>query len=198
MRGLVEHCIRLEAQVKRTIWTPTFAWLAAAGAALVFAIASPDESNVMGRLPQFTAKRLDQQSLVLPGQLPADRALALVAYTRHQREEVQSWIHGMSLDAGSSLPWFRLSVVSDPGSDTARSEVERKLLERYPQQAERARMVPVFTNRDAFARAAGTSSTEHAAVLVLDRDGHVLARAEGPYDEAKAQALRETLLARQD
>jgi hypothetical protein len=190
--------MRVEALVKRTIWTPTFAWLAAAGAALALAVAAPDESNVMGRLPQFTAKRLDQQSLVLPGQLPAERTLALVAYTRHQREEIQSWIHGLNLDAGSTIPWFRLSVVNDPGSDTARSEVERKLLARYPQQAERARMVPVFTNREAFARAAGTSSTEHAAVLVLDRDGHVLARAEGPFDEAKAQALRETLLVRQD
>ena len=184
--------------MKRTIWTPTFAWLGAAGAALALAVAAPDETNVMGRLPTFAAKRLDQQALVLPGQLPADRTLALVAYTRHQRQEVQSWIHGLNLDVNSPIPWFRLSVVNDPGSETARSEVERKLLAHYPQQAERARLIPVFTNREAFARAAGTSSTEHAAVLVLDRDGHVLARAEGPFDEAKAQALRETLLVRQD
>ncbi|HEY8050187.1 MAG TPA: hypothetical protein VIE63_13510 [Ramlibacter sp.] len=182
--------------MKRTSWTPTFAWLAAAGVALGLAIASPDETNLMGRLPKFTAKRLDQQPLVLPSQLPAERSLALVAYTRHQRDEVQSWIRGMSLDANSAIPWFRLSVVNDPGSDTARSEVEQKLLARYPQQAERARLAPVFTNREAFARAAGVSGTEHAAVLVVDRDGHVLARAEGAFDEAKAQALRETLLAR--
>jgi hypothetical protein len=188
----------MEAKMKRTIWTPTFAWIAAAGAALALALAAPDEANVMGRLPAFTAKRLDQQALVLPGQLPAERSLALVAYTRHQREEVQSWITGLDLQANSTIPWFRLSVINDPGSETARSEVERKLLARYPHEAERARLVPVFTNREAFARAAGTS-TEHAAVLVVDRDGRVLARAEGPFDAAKAQALRETLLAsRQD
>jgi len=184
--------------LKRTIWTPTFAWLAAASAALALALAGPDESDVMGRLPSFAAKRLDQQALALPGQLPSDRTLALVAYTRHQREEVQSWIHGLELQGNSAIPWFRLSVINDPGSEVARSEVEKRLLARYPQAAERARLVPVFTNREAFARAAGTSSTEHAAVLVLDRDGHVLARAEGAFDETKAQALRETLLARQD
>ncbi|HUR90530.1 MAG TPA: hypothetical protein VMZ74_15710 [Ramlibacter sp.] len=184
--------------MKRTILTPTFAWLAAAGVALALALAGPDESNVMGRLPSFTAKRLDQQSLVLPGQLQAERTLALVAYTRHQREEVQSWIQGLDLQANSPIPWFRLSVVNDPGSDVARSEVEKKILARYPNASERARLVPVFTNREAFARAAGTSSIDHAAVLVIDRDGHVLARAEGPYDAAKAQALRETLLGRQD
>ena len=184
--------------MRRTIWTPTFAWLAAAAAALALALAAPDEANVMGRLPTFTAKRLDQQALMLPGQLPADRTLALVAYTRHQREEIQSWIHGLQLESDPSLPWFRLSVINDPGSETARSEVEQKLLARYPHQAERARLVPVFTNREAFARAAGVSGTEHAAVLVVDRDGRVLARAEGSFDADKAQALRETLLVRSD
>lgn len=184
--------------MKRTIWTPTFAWLAAVGAALALALAGPDEANVMGHLPSFTAKRLDQQALALPGQLPAERTLALVAYTRHQREEIQSWIQGLELQGNSAIPWFRLSVINDPGSENARSEVEKKLLARYPKESERARLVPVFTNREAFARAAGTSSTEHAAVLVLDRDGHVLARAEGPFDESKAQALRETLLVHQD
>lgn len=184
--------------MKTTNWTPTLAWLGLASLALVLAFAAPDEGNVMGRLPTISAKRLDQQALQLPAQLPAERSLALVAYTKHQREEVQSWIHGMKLELDSALPWFRLSVLNDPGSETARSEAEKRLLARYPNASERARLVPIFTNREAFARAAGVSSTEHAAVLVVDRDGRVLARAEGAYDEAKAQALRETLLARND
>lgn len=179
-------------------WTPTLAWLGAAGIALAFAFAAPDEGNVMGRLPTISAKRLDQQPLHLPAQLTAPRTLALVAYTKHQREEVQSWIRGMQLESDSAMPWFRLSVLNDPGSETARSAVEKRMLAHYPDAAERARLVPVFTNRDAFARAAGTSSTEHAAVLIVDRNGRVLARAEGAYDEAKAAALRETLLARSD
>lgn len=179
--------------MKRTIWTPTFAWLAAASAAMLFAFVAPDEVRVMGRLPTISAKRLDQRPVVLPDQLPAERTLALVAYTKHQREEVQSWIQGMGLDGDSSISWFRLSVVNDPGSDSARSAVEQRLLAKHARDVDRSRLVPVFTNGEAFARAAGTSSTEHAAVLVVDRDGHVLARAEGPYDIDKAQALRETL-----
>jgi len=64
-----------------------------------------------------------------------------------------------------------------------------------PQQ-DRARLVPVFTNREAFVRAAGLSNAEHASVLVLDREGKVLARAEGMFDEEKARALRQTLFAK--
>ena len=184
--------------MKRTILTPTFAWLAAASAAFLLAFAAPDEVNLMGRLPAINAKRLDQQPIVLPGQLPAERSLALVAYTRHQRGEIQSWVRGMRLESDAAIAWFRLSVINDPGSESARSVVEQKLLERHPRDTDRSRLVPVFTNRDAFARAAGVSGTEHAAVLVVDRDGHVLARAEGAYDEAKAQALRETLRVTRD
>ena len=184
--------------MRRTIWTPTFLWLAAASAALLFAFNGPDEANVMGRLPSVAAKRLDQQPLMLPNQLPAERTLALVAYTRHQREEVQSWIRGMGLDTDATIPWFRLSVINDPGSEVARNELERKLLARHPHEADRAKLVPVFTNREAFARAAGMSGTQHAAVLVVSRDGQVLARAEGEYDAAKAAALRETLRIQHD
>ena len=180
--------------MKRTFWTPTVAWLGAVSAALLFAFAGPSEVTLMGQLPSISAKRLDQQPIQLPSQLPAERTLALVAYTRHQREEIQSWVRGMQLEADPGIAWFRLSVINDPGSDSARSEVERKLLARNPREADRSRLVPVFTNREAFARAAGGSGTEHAAVLVVNRDGKVLARAEGAYDEAKAQALRETLL----
>lgn len=58
--------------------------------------------------------------------------------------------------------------------------------------------VPVHKDRDAFVRATGLASADHASVLVLDREGNVLARAQGPFDPDKAQALRETLLAQND
>ena len=111
--------------MKRTIWTPTFAWLGAVSVAIFFAFTGPSEVSLMGQLPAITAKRLDQQPVALPGQLPAERSLALVAYSRHQREESQSWIRGMGLEHDSAIAWFRLSVINDPGSEHARSAVEQ-------------------------------------------------------------------------
>ncbi len=55
--------------------------------------------------------------------------------------------------------------------------------------------MPVFTDRASFVREAGLSDPDHASVLVLDREGNVLARAQGPFRPDKAQALRETVLA---
>jgi len=184
--------------MKRTIWTPTLAWLAAASAALVLAFATPTESKFMGRLPTLTAKSLSQQPVVLPYGLPAQRTLALVAFDRGHRGEIDSWIQGLRLDSDASIPWFKMPVMNDPGSAGARTDIENRLLARHTAQIDRSRLVPVFTDRDAFVRAAGLSGTEHAGVLVLNRDGQVLARAEGMFDESKAEALRATLQSQHD
>lgn len=178
----------------RTMWTPTLAWLAAATAALVLALAAPNESNLLGQLPTLTVKRLDQQRNVLQQGLPAQRTLALVAFQPGQRDEIRSWIRGLGLNQDPSIAWFKMPVLNDPGTERARSDIESVLLARHSAEVDRSRLVPVFTDRDAFIRAAGLSSTEHAWVLVLDRDGKVLARAEGQFNQDKAQALRETLL----
>lgn len=184
--------------MNRTTWTPTLAWLAAVSAAVMFAWAAPDESTVMGHVPTLHARSIDQQQVLLPQQLPAERTLALVGYTRNHRSEIDSWIQGLRLDKDATIAWLRMPVFNDPGTPQARAVIENKLLERHPREADRARLMPVFTNREAFIRAAGLSSAEHASILVLGRDGQVLARAEGMYDEDKGQALRETLLARGD
>lgn len=179
----------------KTIWTPTLAWLAAVTAALMLALAAPNETNFLGRLPTLTAKRLDQQRILLPQGLPAERTLALVAFRSSQRDEVRSWIRGLRLDQDPSIAWFKMPVLNDPGTEKARNEIESILLAGHARDIDRSRLVPVFTDRDAFIRAAGLTGTRHAWVLVLDRDGKVLARAEGRFDQHKAQALRETLLA---
>jgi hypothetical protein len=181
--------------MRKTIWTPTLVWLGAATGALMLALVAPNESNVMGQLPTLTLKRLDQQRIVVPHGFLADRTLALVGFSHEHHEEIDSWIKGLRLDQDSSISWFKMPVLNDPGDEDARSAIENKMLARNPSEQARSRLVPVFTNRQAFIRAAGLSGTEHASVLVVNREGKVLARAEGRFNEEKAQALRETLFA---
>ena len=178
-----------------TTWTPTLAWLAAASGALLLAVAAPSETHLMGQLPSLTAQRLDLEQ---PSSFSAGRTLALVGFSRDQRDEIQSWIRGLQLDRDNSIPWVKMPVLTDPGSEAARRDAERQLLATHRLAGHTWRVVPVFTNRAQFIRAAGLSGMDHASVLVLSREGRVLARAEGPFDERRAQVLRETLLAQRD
>jgi hypothetical protein len=176
-----------------TTWTSTFAWLLAACAALLLAWAAPNEGSVMGQLPAFMARTLDRQSVDVPGGLPAERTLALITFRGTQRAHIDGWVSGLNLGQDRSITWLRMPVLNDPGSVAARSAIEDKLLSHYPGDAERARMMPVFTNRDDFVRSASLNGTDQVYAVVVNRRGEVLARAEGMFDATKAQNLRETL-----
>ena len=172
------------------------AWLGVAGLALAFAVSAPTDSSVMGSMPAFMSQTLMRQPVAVPDGLPADRTLALITFKRGQRAQIESWIQGLNLRNDASITWMRMPVLNDPGTPTGRSAVENKLLRHYPADTERARLVPVFTDRANFARSAGLNGTDQVYAVVVNRQGDVLARVEGQFDPDKAQALRETLQAR--
>ena len=181
-----------------TIWTPVLGWVAAIGAAVALAVAAPNEKGLLGKLPNLSAKRLDQTLVTLPQQLPSDRTLAVVVFKREQRDEARGWIDGLRLHHDPAMPWLKLQVWSDPGDESSRRSIEQQIIERHASKPDRDRVLPLFTDKQAFVRATGLDGTEHVSILVLDRTGNVLARAQGPYDAGKAQALRATLLAQND
>lgn len=176
-----------------TTWTSAFAWLVATCTALALAWVAPNDTSVMGQLPVFVARTLDHQPVHVPSGLPAERTLALIAFRGTQKEHIDGWVAGLNLRQDRSIAWLRMPVLDDPGSVAGRSVIENKLLSRYPAGDERARMMPVFTNRDDFVRSAGLNGTEQVYAVVVNRRGEVLARAEGMFDANKAQNLRETL-----
>ncbi len=178
--------------MNRTTGT-TLAWVAVAGAGVGFAAWYPTESSVMGQLPAHSTQSLNRTPVSLPEDLPSDRTLALVTFSRDQRAQAESWIEGLNLASDATISWVRIPVLGDPDSPTARNDAENRLLGRYTADIERAKMLPMFIDKAAFARATGLHSTEQAYAVVFNRQGEVLARVQGPYDADKAQTLRETL-----
>jgi hypothetical protein len=170
-------------------------WLGTAGLALAMAVAAPNEGNVMGSLPAFMSQTLLRQPLAVPSGLPSDRTLAVITFQRGQHAQAESWIQGLNLRNDPSIAWMRMSVRDDPGTPTGRSDFENALLKHHPAATDRARLVPVFTNRASFVRSAGLNGTNQVYAVVVNRQGEVLARAEGQFDPDKARALRETLQA---
>lgn len=178
----------------KNMFTWTLAWLAAAGLAFALAFAAPNEASVMGRMPSFMAQTLSRQTMVIPDGLSSERTLALINFHKGQRPAIDSWINGLGLKNDPAITWLRIRVLNDPGTSDARIEVEDRLLAHYVAPAERARLLPVFTDTDAFMRTAGLPNADQVYAVVINRHGDILARVEGQYDPDKADALRETLL----
>jgi hypothetical protein len=181
--------------MKKAVLMNALAWLGAIAAALSLALATPSESSVMGRLPVLIAQPADKTPVSLPEGLPNGRTLAVVTFKHAQRVDAEEWIQGLQLRDAGDIQWIRMPVIEDPRDDARRAELQDKLLARYPSGVDRAALMPVFTDRDAFLRVAALDNHDQVYVLVLNRQGEILARAEGRFDAAKAEALRETLQA---
>ena len=168
-------------------------WLGAVSLAFALAVASPNESSVMGRMPAFTTQTLSRQPLAVPEGFPAERTLALITFKADQRAQVETWIEGLNLRNDSSISWMRVPVLNDPGTTSGRNALETRLRQNYLSDSERAKLVPVFTNKADFVRATGLNGVGQSYAVVVNRNGDVLARVEGQFDAQKAQYLRETL-----
>lgn len=178
----------------KPIWAYPLAWCAVVLATLVLAVATPRELGVMGRLPSSVGQQLDQKAALLAN--GDERFLALVSFHRYQRKDVESWINGLRLRHDASIAWVRMPVANDPGDPALRAAAESRILARYASARERQNLVPVVTDRAAFVESAGLRGTGSAYALVLNRNGEVLARVAGEFDETKAETLRDILTRR--
>ena len=176
----------------KPIWTFPWTWAAVVAVAVLLALATPRATGVLGRLPVDVGQKLEQQPL--PVGNGDERILALVTFDKHQRTQVDSWVSGLKLHDNQAVTWFRMPVIDDPKDAQKRAAAEDRLLARYAKAHERARLLPVFTDRAAFVQATGVRGTDQAMVLVITRNGEVLARVLGPFDEDKAQVVRDVLL----
>ena len=174
-------------------WKDILTWVGAVTVAMLLAFVGPSEHQLTGAVPPLAAQDLNRQPLQLPAGLPSERTLALIGFQRAHAVALDTWVRGLGLREDAQVDWLRMAVVNDPGDDQAREALQSRLQARYPNPMDRAHLVPVFTDRDAFVRAAWLPNAEQAYAVVLSRAGQVLARADGAFDEDKARALLNAL-----
>jgi hypothetical protein len=168
-------------------------WLTAVVIASALATLAPNDRSVMGRVPAIKTPGIVRMPASAPHPLAAERTLVLITFLPAHRVQADSWVEGLGLNENSSINWLRMPVLNDPGTSKDRVAAENRLRQRYPADAERERLFPLFTDRTDFVRNAGLNGADQFYALVLNREGDVLARVAGDFDAKKAKALRETL-----
>ncbi len=175
----------------KPIWRTPLTWLVVVLVAILLALATPRGVGTLGHLPPTVGKSLADK--VVPDDVSDRPIVALVSFQKQHREQVDGWVAGLALRQNKEIPWVRMPVIDDPGDETQRLAIQQRIHARYQVDQELARLMPVFTDRSAFMQATGVPTTEHAVVMVLNRNGDVLARVVGTYDEDKARTVRDAL-----
>ncbi len=149
------------------------------------------------RFPEVSGDNLEGETLSLPGDLAGEVNLLLIAFKRDQQDDIDTW-QQVGEELESRVPGFRfyeLPVMSQ-GIRVMRGVIEGGMRSGIEDPADRARTIPLFTDKPALREASGIETEESIQLLLVDREGRVLWHGEGPYAEATGAALAAAIAAR--
>ena len=166
--------------------------LLAAALLQVHAAAAPP-TEPTGRMPAMTAENLNERSLALPAELPAERTLVLIAFTQEQQADVDTWVKGLDLTSGR-VPWMELPVIA-PQNAFVRGMIGAGMRRDIRDAAIRERVVPLFVDPVGLRRALDLIGDDRQIyAIVFDRTGRVLGQVQGVFTDDRAKPLMALLM----
>jgi hypothetical protein len=145
------------------------------------------------RLPVVTGKDLNGKPWTAPADFPADRTLVILGYEQEQQAAIDTWTARMGLtQPENTLPWIEMPVIDEPGF-VMRWIIDTGMQRGIPGKDARSHVWTAYTDRKAFLKSCGIDSVADIHVLVVGRDGGILAMETGRYTKDAASRLVEIL-----
>jgi len=144
--------------------------------------------------PAVTGRSLTGRTYHLPADFEGERNLVLVAFKRHQQEDVDTWTpHLRPLAArDSTLRAYELPTLGH-GYTWMRGFIDGGMRRGIPDSAVRAATITLYINKRSFRDTLAIADENRIHVLLVDRAGRILWRAEGPYTAEAEAALKRVL-----
>jgi hypothetical protein len=182
----------------KVLWP--FVWPALLATALFAGVGAVDVSKSLKaadqnlRFPQVAAVDLAKRPVTLPRDFLGQRNLVLIAFQRQQQKDVDTWLKHLKQfeDADPALRCYELPVIARV-NPVARWFIENGMRGGISSQQQREHTITLYLDKGPFRAALGIADENQIHVLLLDRDGSILWRAEGIFDEKKAISLKEAL-----
>jgi hypothetical protein len=145
-------------------------------------------AHAAGHMPLVHAESLAEVKVQLPQGLPAERTLVFIGFEFDHQKKMDDWVEKMNLRADAK-PWVQLHGISR-GFGWLSGFINSRKRPYFPDAYQRERVIPVYVDVSAFITAMGFADDRSAVLAaVVDRQGKVLAMAQGDYAAAQAQAL---------
>lgn len=154
--------------------------------------AGPDLPDPVGTLPSVESTTVTGQPFVVPTDFTADWNIVLLAFTREQQAEVDTWAElGVELEQRiANVRYYEIPVLPEM-EPAMRKRVNMGMRIGLASNDVRTRAVTLFLEREPFLEPIGIESTETAHVLFVDREGQVYLRRAGPRsDEVEAELMQ--------
>lgn len=149
--------------------------------------------------PQVNGTSLDGRIFHLPGDLDGVLNLLLIAFQPNQQRDLNSWMpYAEALcQQFPDLHYYEIPAMWT-FSPARQESIMAGMRMGLPDPAAHARTITIFTDLDQFNHALELFDQSLIYILLIDRSGAVLWRAEDRYTRAKGESLRGILQNQQD
>ena len=154
-------------------------------------VLQPDD---FGRFPRVEGVNLEGRRFVLPADLDGHLNVVVIAFRREQQRDVDGWMPFLAQLAAerSELRVYELPMLGRLYRPM-RPFIDGGMRRGIPDAAVRAATVTLYVDKSAVRRALRLDGENSIYVLLIDRDGRVYWRADGPFDAHLAKGLQQAL-----
>ncbi len=165
----------------------------AIGFLLFFSSQSLSFSSPKLQFPELRAHDLNGRRHLLPNDLSSPRTLLFIAFEREQQTSINSWLHALKLNAEEQqISWLEVPVLKHPWRLVS-FWIDHGMRLGITHENRRAHVWTVYTNRELFLKKLDLQGTQSVVLLVVNREGVILAKVLGDYDKAKYQVISKAL-----
>jgi hypothetical protein len=145
--------------------------------------------------PTVSGSNLQRARLTLPQDFQGARNLVFVAFQQWQQAQVDTWIpFARQLEAAHpEVRYYELPTIQRLNS-LARTFINEGMRAGIPDRVARERTITLYLDKEAFREALQLPGEDDICVLLLDRQGQVLWRAEGAFTPEKGDSLAAAVL----
>ncbi len=145
---------------------------------------------VNAAFPRLTARDLNGGDVSLPGGLPGELNVVVVAFRRGQQALVDSWLPWLEQKAAADarLRYVELPTIGRRWAP-ARPAIDGGMASSISDDATRRRTLTVYTDVRRVTATLGIDDRGTIWLFVVDRDGRVTWRGSGGFDPSTAEAL---------
>ena len=142
------------------------------------------------RFPAVKGTNLARRTFTLPAGFEGDLNVILIAFQRWHQQRVDTWIPlaGRLEEEHEGVRYYELPVIQRMNV-LGRTFIDGGMRAGIPDRKARARTITLYVDKVAFRSALELPGEEDIYVLLVDREGEVLWRAQGSFTPEKGESL---------
>jgi hypothetical protein len=142
------------------------------------------------RFPEVRGANLLGEEFNLPGDIRAEYALVMIAFQQYQQIEINTWIplaHELT-DRYPQLAYYEFPTI-DRLNPAARAFIDGGMRAGIPDPVARATTITLYLDKPAFREVLDIQGEDQIIVMLINRDGEVFWRTEGPATDTSLEEV---------